>query len=203
MVEVLVIEVELDQTDDWPKDTNWEALAKGAVDVAFAVAGFAPAGQISVSINLSDNDEVQALNAQWRGKDKPTNVLSFPMLDGEELAQLNPPRNGEVARSDGGVPPLSGAQSSLRSHPSTAYGSPPPRAGEELLLGDLILAHTVCATEAVEKQIPLPQHVTHLIIHGTLHLLGLDHIDDAEAEHMEALEVKALASLGLPNPYSD
>jgi probable rRNA maturation factor len=70
-------------------------------------------------------------------------------------------------------------------------------------LGDLILAHGVCSAEAAEKQIPLAQHVTHLIVHGTLHLLGYDHIDDAEAEHMEALEVKALASLGLANPYSD
>jgi probable rRNA maturation factor len=71
----------------------------------------------------------------------------------------------------------------------------------EVLLGDIILAHRICVTEAEEKAIPLPQHVTHLIIHGTLHLLGYDHIDDHEAEEMEALEVKALASLGLPNPY--
>ena len=73
----------------------------------------------------------------------------------------------------------------------------------EVLLGDMILAHQTCATESIEKGISLADHVTHLIVHGTLHLLGLDHIDDAEAEHMEALEVKALASLGLANPYSD
>jgi probable rRNA maturation factor len=188
------IMVELDQTDDWDSDTDWEALARGAVDAAFAVMDFAPAGQISVSINLSDNDEVQALNAQWRGKDKPTNVLSFPMLDEEELQQLRHPREG------GGPSP---ALSKL--HPSVMDSRLRGNDEElgETLLGDLILAHTVCATEAAEKQIPLTQHVTHLITHGTLHLLGLDHIDDTEAEHMEALEVKALASLGLPNPYSD
>jgi probable rRNA maturation factor len=152
--------VELDLTDDWDSETDWDQVARSAVVAAFVVADFAPSQHLSISINLSDNDEVQALNAQWRGKDKPTNVLSFPMLDGAELEGL-----------------------------------------QEILLGDLILAHGICTAEAEEKQVPLPQHVTHLIIHGTLHLLGYDHIDDDEAEAMEALEVKALASLGLPNPY--
>jgi probable rRNA maturation factor len=196
--------VELDQTEDWGSKTDWEHIAQAAVDAAFAVADFAPEVRLSISINLSDNDEVQALNAQWRGKDKPTNVLSFPMLEGVELAALakSPlPFKGEGWERG----------SHLRDHPLSAatseqvrksHSSPLKERGE-ILLGDLILAHTVCATEAKEKQIPLTQHVTHLIIHGTLHLLGLDHIDDAEAEHMEALEVKALASLGLPNPYSD
>jgi probable rRNA maturation factor len=73
----------------------------------------------------------------------------------------------------------------------------------EILLGDMILAQEICVSEAEEKAIPLPQHVAHLIVHGTLHLLGFDHMDDTEAEAMEALEVKALASMGLPNPYSD
>jgi probable rRNA maturation factor len=73
----------------------------------------------------------------------------------------------------------------------------------EVLLGDMILAYGVCMAEADDKGIALTDHVTHLIVHGTLHLLGYDHVDDAQAEHMEALEVKALASLGLANPYSD
>jgi probable rRNA maturation factor len=66
----------------------------------------------------------------------------------------------------------------------------------------MILAHGVCVREAAEKGILLADHVTHLIVHGTLHLLGYDHIDDAEADHMEGIEIKALASLGLANPYS-
>lgn len=72
----------------------------------------------------------------------------------------------------------------------------------ELLLGDMILAHAICAQETVDKDIPLAQHISHLIVHGTLHLLGFDHTDEVEAERMEAMEVKALASMGIANPYS-
>jgi probable rRNA maturation factor len=162
---------ELDLTNHWSKDQDWQAQANGAVAEAFAVASHgalaAAPFTLSLSISLSTDDEVQVLNAQWRGKDKPTNVLSFPMLERDELDALANTECGEV------------------------------------LLGDMILAHGVCVAEAAEKGIALTDHVTHLIIHGTLHLLGYDHIDDAEAEHMEALEVKALASLGLANPYSD
>jgi probable rRNA maturation factor len=166
-----MVEVELDRTDDWDNQTDWEVIAAHAVRAAFMVSSHGDLANapfsLSVSIRLADDSEVHELNRQWRGKDKPTNVLSFPMLERDEFDAL--------ANTDDG----------------------------EVLLGDLILAHGVCAAEAEEKCIPLPQHVTHLIIHGTLHLLGYDHIDDAEAEHMEALEVKALASLGLANPYSD
>lgn len=164
-----MLEVELDRSDDWDSGIDWEALAAGAVKAAFAVSSHGAladaAFALSVSIRLSDNDEVQALNAQWRDKDMATNVLSFPMLDAEDFAAL--------ANTDDG----------------------------EVLLGDMILARGVCAAEADEKGIVLADHVSHLIVHGTLHLLGLDHIDDVQAEHMEALEVKALASLGLDNPY--
>ena len=73
----------------------------------------------------------------------------------------------------------------------------------EMLLGDIILAYETCAAEAKEKNIPVAHHATHLVIHGMLHLLGHDHIEDDEAELMEALEVKALASIGLNNPYTD
>lgn len=166
-----MLEVELDQSDDWNRDQDWQKLADAAAKAAFLVSshgGLATAPfTLSLSISLSTNPEVQTLNAQWRGKDKPTNVLSFPMLEVSELDAL--------ANTDDG----------------------------EVLLGDMILAFETCQTEAVAKAIPLADHVTHLIVHGTLHLLGLDHIDDIQAEHMEALEVKALASLGLGNPYSD
>lgn len=166
-----MLEVDIDRTRDWDGQTDWERIAEDAVKAAFSVSSHGVLADapftLSISIRLSNDGEVHELNRNWRGKDKPTNVLSFPMLEQDELDAL--------ANTDDG----------------------------EVLLGDMILAHGVCALEAVEKAIPMSQHVTHLIVHGTLHLLGLDHIDDAEAEHMEALEVKALASLGIGNPYSD
>jgi probable rRNA maturation factor len=166
-----MLEVELDQSDGWNADEDWQKLADAAVKAAFAVSSHGDLANapftLSISISLSTDAEVQTLNAQYRGKNKPTNVLSFPMLEPSELDAL--------ANTDDG----------------------------EVLLGDMILAFETCDTEAAEKAIPIADHVTHLIVHGTLHLLGLDHIDDIQAEHMEALEVKALASLGLGNPYSD
>lgn len=73
----------------------------------------------------------------------------------------------------------------------------------EILLGDIVLAKDVCAAEAAEKGIAMPDHAAHLIIHGTFHLLGYDHMVDAEADAMEALEIQALASMGLADPYGD
>ncbi len=166
-----MLEVEIDLSDEWNGNQDWQALADAAVKAAFDVSSHGDLANadftLSLSISLSTNAEVQTLNAQWRGKDTPTNVLSFPMLEASELSAL--------ANTDDG----------------------------EVLLGDMILAFETCETEALEKAISLADHVTHLIVHGTLHLLSYDHIDDTQAEHMEALEVKALASLGLANPYSD
>lgn len=165
-----MVEVELDHSDEWGDGTDWQAIADAAVAAAFAFSSHGSlanaAFSLSLSINLSVDEEVRTLNSQWRGKNKPTNVLSFPMLDADEMAALAFTDDGEV------------------------------------LLGDMILAHGVCVREAAEKGILLADHVTHLIVHGTLHLLGYDHIDDAEADHMEGIEIKALASLGLANPYS-
>ena len=166
-----MLEVDIDRTRDWDGQTDWERIAEDAVKAAFSVSSHGDLAEapftVSISIRLSDDVEVHELNRQWRDKGKPTNVLSFPMLEAGELDALANTGDGEV------------------------------------LLGDMILAYGVCATEAEEKGIPLARHASHLIVHGTLHLLGLDHINDAEAEHMEALEVKALASLGIANPYSD
>jgi probable rRNA maturation factor len=166
-----MLEVELDQSSDWDRETNWQVLADKAVASAFLVSShgaLADAGfTLSISIKLSDNDEVQTLNRDWRGKDQPTNVLSFPMLAPDEFEAL--------ANTDDG----------------------------EILVGDMILAHGICAAEASEKDISLADHAAHLIVHGTLHLLGYDHIDEHDGDMMEALEVKALASMGLHNPYDD
>ncbi len=193
-----MLEVELDQSDEWNGDQDWQAVADTAVKAAFEVAGFSAGADISISICLSDNETVHGLNLQWRGKDKPTNVLSFPMLEADELLQLKTPRHPDLV--SGSISP-----NKLKSEAAewTLKQVQGDEAEQEVLLGDMILAFETCEAEAAEKTIPLTNHVTHLIVHGTLHLLGFDHIDDAQADHMEALEVKALASLGLANPYSD
>ena len=154
----------------WPDAWEEDGVLAAAAEAALAATRYgdiiAAPGQVEVSIRLTDDDEVQALNAQWRGKDKPTNVLSFPQLEPDELDQ--------------------------------ALASP----GEELLLGDIVLAHQTCAREAADKQISVTAHATHLVVHGTLHLLGYDHIDDEEALVMEALERQILAGLGHADPYA-
>jgi probable rRNA maturation factor len=164
-----MIETDISIEPLWPR-ADWQAICDKAVSAALNVAPYKALVEtqatVSISIAFADNVQVHKLNQDYRHKDKPTNILSFPMIQADMLDIVADTNDGEI------------------------------------LLGDMILAHETCAAEAAEKGIPLPRHVTHLIIHGTLHLLGFDHIDDIEAQHMEALEVKALASLGLPNPYS-
>ena len=155
----------------WPTPPDWEDLATRA---AAALAQFAPElanPRLSASVLFADDAEVQALNREWRGKDKPTNVLSFPMLERAELPALR--RTGE--------------------------DDAPPE-----LLGDIALALETCTREATDKGISLEDHAAHLIIHGLLHLAGHDHeTSPQDAAAMEALEIKALAWMGLADPYGD
>lgn len=156
---------------DWDPGLDWEGLAKRAIAAALDAAGISAAlsdqsGVIEVAVRLSDDAEIRALNRDWRGKDRPTNILSFPMLDGAGLAGLGQP-------------------------------------GTDVLLGDLALAFETVATEAAARGIRVEAHVTHLLVHGTLHLIGQDHADDASADAMEALETRVLATLGIANPYAD
>jgi probable rRNA maturation factor len=113
------------------------------------------------SLKFADNNEVQALNREFRGKDKPTNVLSFP--------------NGEIDQNDEGT--------------------------DIIYLGDIILASETVAQESLDQNKDFHAHLLHLCIHGILHLLGHDHIDDEEAEIMEAIEIKLLQQCGVANPY--
>lgn len=113
--------------------------------------------QAEVCIRLVSAEESQELNHTWRGKDKPTNVLSFP------------------------------------------FEAPPGI--DTSLIGDLAICAEVVAAEAQEQQKPLSAHWAHMVIHGVLHLIGFDHINDADAEEMEALEIQLLAQLNFPNPY--
>ncbi|HWK35411.1 rRNA maturation RNase YbeY [Sphingomonas sp.] len=153
----------------WP-DQDWEGLATRAATAAIERT---PQGGwinsptlIEIAVRLTSDDEVRTLNRQYRGKDKPTNVLSFPMVQPDLLDTVT------QGTDDG-----------------------------EVILGDIVLAHGVCAAEAAEKGISVEHHATHLIVHGVLHLLGHDHGDDAAAEAMEEVERSALASLGIADPY--
>ena len=158
--------LELDIDPVWGDETDWEELAARAAAAAAAVAPELASEALLVSLVFADDDEVQALNKQWRARDKPTNVLSFPMLRREEVLH---------AAAD------------------------PGHAG---MLGDMILAHGVCRREAEDKGVTVEAHATHLIVHGLLHLAGYDHeTGQAEASQMEAMETKALAMLGLADPY--
>jgi probable rRNA maturation factor len=151
----------------WPASTDWEALAARAAEAAAEVAPELGHEHLLVSLVMADDDEVHALNKQWRAKDKPTNVLSFPMLSREEVL---------------------------------AAAAQPDAPG---MLGDMILAHGVCAREAAEKGVPVETHAAHLLIHGLLHLAGYDHeTGDDDAAEMEGLETKALALMGIPDPYA-
>jgi probable rRNA maturation factor len=159
--------LDIDIDPVWGEATDWEALAAAAAQAAATVAPEIAHDTMLVSLVMADDDEVHALNLQWRAKDKATNVLSFPMLSRDEVL----------------------------------------RAGHETqapaMLGDLILAHGVCRREAAEKGISEAAHASHLIIHGLLHLAGYDHeTGEAQAEEMEHLERKALALLGMADPYA-
>jgi len=133
--------VEIDiriQDDGWsPLDLDLPRLSRAAIDAALSVLNAKPEGELSLA--FVDDDAIKALNRDYRDKDNPTNVLSFPM--------------------------------------------------EGALLGDVVLARETTT------------HLSHLIVHGFLHLLGYDHMDDTSAIEMESLEIKALAQMGIDNPY--
>ncbi len=164
-----MLQVETD-VGNWPETTDWPALAERAVNAAIA---HSPARLLlqksvvaEVSVKFAEDDEVQALNASYRGKDQPTNVLSFPMVQPDLIEGLSNSDDGEV------------------------------------LLGDVILARATCEREARERNVAVETHATHLIVHGTFHLLGYEHEDDVEAEELEQLERDALATLGIDDPYA-
>ena len=131
---------------------HWKGLAPAVRRAAEAVLKAERKAKWSVVISLSDDASVRALNKQYRGKDRPTNVLSFPD-------------------------------------------------GEEMRLGDMILAYETVAREAEAQGKKLKDHVTHLTMHGVLHLLGYDHETDSDAKAMERKEIRLLAAMAIANPY--
>lgn len=158
------MDLEID-IDGWPSDHDWPDMAERAAEAAETVAPELANPRLSVSLLFTVDEEVRTLNREWRTKDKPTNVLSFPMMTREELLDLS------------------------------AEGGPE-------MLGDIALAWETCLREARQKGIPLENHAAHLLVHGLLHLAGHDHeISESDAHTMETLEAKALAILGIDDPY--
>lgn len=145
----LDLQVATESTADLPSEDDFSSWVK----VALPTSG----DEYEVTVRIVDEEESQALNNEYRGKDKPTNVLSFP---------FEAPMDLEIP-----------------------------------LLGDLVICSQVVSREAIEQDKPLLHHWAHMTIHGILHLRGYDHINDDEAEEMEALETQLLASLTIPDPY--
>jgi probable rRNA maturation factor len=155
------------------EDHRWDALGLEALAETAAVAtlerlGLEPSVH-EISLLGCNDARIAELNADFRGKPQPTNVLSWPSDE-------------RGAREDGEQPHL-------------------PDADEEEL-GDIAIAWETCAAEAAAQGKPVAHHVTHLLVHGTLHLLGFDHERPGDAALMEGIEVEILGKLGIPDPYS-
>ena len=142
----------------WQDEPALSQVIERAIAAAMAVARPHAAPGAELSLVFSDDAHVLRLNRQYRGKDSPTNVLSFP-----------------------------------------APGARPGVIGP--LLGDIVFAHETVAREAVEQRLAFADHLTHLIVHGFLHLLGYDHEEDGEAAVMEGMETRILGNLGIADPY--
>ena len=156
LTEVLVV------ADCWQTEPDAETVIHRAIEAAAGIAG-ADVGEAELAIMLTDDSGIKTLNSNWRGIDKPTNVLSFPALQ-----------------------PAAGAPDDV------------PR-----MLGDIAIAYETTRREADDEQKPFDHHLSHLAVHGFLHLIGYDHENDDDAEAMETLEAEILAQLGIPNPYAD
>jgi probable rRNA maturation factor len=154
------------------QDLDLEALAGRAIGTALGHLGI-DAEDCEISLLACDDARIAGLNAEFREKDKATNVLSWPA---EDLA----------AEAPGGVP-----------------AAPQPDFMGEIALGDIAISYETCAREAAEAGKTMQDHCTHLLVHGVLHLLGYDHIRDADAALMEGLETVVLGKLGIADPYME
>jgi probable rRNA maturation factor len=148
--------------DCWQAEPGAEAVIHRAIGLAAAIVD-ADTADAELAVMLTDDAGIRTLNKNWRGVDKPTNVLSFPALQ-----------------------------------PVGARGpdDPPP------MLGDIAIAYQTMRREADEEAKPFDHHLSHLAVHGFLHLVGYDHENNDDAEAMEALEREILAQLGIPDPYA-
>jgi probable rRNA maturation factor len=156
LTEVLVV------ADCWQGEPEAEAVIHRAIRAAAEIAD-ADVGDAELAVMLTDDAGVRTLNNNWRGIDKPTNVLSFPALQPTAGAPADAPR----------------------------------------MLGDIAIAYETTRKEADDEEKPFDHHLSHLAVHGFLHLIGYDHEKDDDAEAMEDLEREILAQLGIPDPYAD
>lgn len=154
-------------SDGWKDAPSMEALIRECVACVFATFPDVDA-PLELSVRLTDDGDIAQLNREFRKQDKPTNVLSFPSFERDELQGVF-----AAALADG--PPV--------------------------ILGDIIITQGVTAREASEQGKTFHDHMAHLVVHGLLHLLGFDHIEDDEAHEMESHEQTILASLGIADPY--
>ena len=157
ITEVLVV------ADCWQDEPDAEAVIQRAIAAAAETVD-ADVADAELAVMLTDDSGIRTLNSNWRGVDKPTNVLSFPAL-----------------QPDGG-----------------RREDDAPR-----MLGDIAIAYQTMRGEADDEQKPFEHHLSHLAVHGFLHLIGYDHETDDDAEAMEILEREILAQLGIPDPYAD
>ena len=156
------------EDDRW---TGLEALATRAIGTVLDHVGL-DADLCEISVLGCDDARIAGLNAEFREKPAPTNVLSWPAED--------------LARDQAGATPA----------------PPQPDFTGEIALGDIAISYDTCAREAAEAGKPMDDHVIHLVVHGTLHLLGYDHIRDLDATLMESVEVAILGKLGIDDPYN-
>ncbi|MHA6326810.1 rRNA maturation RNase YbeY [Roseivivax sp. CAU 1753] len=159
------------------EDEGWAthdlaARAEASARAALQALGLDP-DAFEIAVLGCDDARIATLNADFRGKPQPTNVLSWPEED------LSPETAG------------------------MAPHAPEPDGSGAHFLGDIAIARETCLREADEQRISADDHVTHLIVHGVLHLLGYDHIRDEDATLMESLETRILGNMGITDPYSD
>ncbi|MBU3732040.1 MAG: rRNA maturation RNase YbeY [Beijerinckiaceae bacterium] len=148
------------ESDLWAAHPEMEAIAERALAQAAASCGLSLLPGAEVALLLVDDMRMRSINKQWREKDKPTNVLSFPAVPVSKIAHAP-------------------------------------------FLGDIVLACETVEREAADEDKTFDDHAAHLVVHGFLHLIGHDHMNDEEAELMEGLETRILAELGIADPYAD
>ena len=157
VTEVLVV------ADCWQTEPDAESVIHRAIAAAAGIVD-ADFDEAELAVMLTDDAGIRTLNSNWRGFDKPTNVLSFPALQ----------PTGPAGPDDA------------------------PR-----MLGDIAIAFETTRQEADDEQKPFDHHLSHLAVHGLLHLIGYDHEKDDDAEAMETLEREILSQLSIPDPYAD